>query len=228
MPSSEALSVKELFDELAQGYDERIKRNGYFAPGWVTAHAGELEDRPEFRVLDLACGTGLNVRVLAGRRKGIRADGIDLSPKMLELARASALYERLYVRDLNYRLPDIPSESFDLVIAFGFLEWLDYVGPCISECHRLLKPNGILWATFRRFEAGDEASPRRQVEIAGGRLTGYSAAEIVHVLNQLDLHIVKLEETTGYLTSTGFPCPYYVLRAAKVSNCGAGGCAGSP
>ncbi|MCL6638377.1 MAG: class I SAM-dependent methyltransferase [Firmicutes bacterium] len=68
-------------------------------------------------VLDLACGTGNTVLPVA--RRGYRACGVDLSPEMIELARAKAAAEGLnvefWVEDMRHFTPPIP---VDLVTCF--------------------------------------------------------------------------------------------------------------
>src|SRR6201999_2521890 len=110
-----------------------------------------------------ACGSGLNVKALCQERAGIRAEGADAASGMLSIARATGLYEKLYSCDLNTRLSEIPSETFDLVMVFSALLYLSNVPLCIFECHRVLKPGGTLWATFRPFEADDMGSPPRSL-----------------------------------------------------------------
>jgi SAM-dependent methyltransferase len=134
---------------------------------------------------------------------------------MLEHARATNRYETLHTHDLHNALPDISSDTFDLVVAFGCLELLSDIGVCLSECRRVLKVNGTLWASFRRFEAEDEGSPPRQMSVGGINFTGYSAGQILHTMSYLDMRVSALDAVIGYITGTGFACPYYVLRARK-------------
>jgi predicted TPR repeat methyltransferase len=176
----------------------------------------ELKDMQECRVLDLGCGTGLNVKLLCEHRGGIHAEGIDVSPRMIERAQATGKYERLSIQDLEHRLPSVASDSFDLVVAFGFLEFLTDIHTCLSECRRALKDNGALWATLRRFEPEDIFSPPRV--IAGSHpQVGYSASEILYMMSCLDMRVTGLDSVVGYLTVNGFACPYYVLQARKTS-----------
>jgi predicted TPR repeat methyltransferase len=206
----------EIFNDAAGKYDEFTKRSRYFSIGWIAEHIHDLEGLSACRVLDLGCGTGLNVKALSDHRAGIRADGVDISPKMLEYARATGRYERLYTHNLNEPLLDLQSETFDLVVAFGFLEILSRIHVCLSECHRVLKLNGNLWAAFRRFEPEDDASPPRQTSFNGMTITGYSAGEILQMMRVLGMRVVALEPVDGFITATGFAYPYYVLQAQRI------------
>lgn len=211
--------ASKIWDAEADIYDERANRNRYvqFVSEFISRHAHELNDLPECHVLDLGCGTGLNVQLLSGHRPRIRAEGVDGSARMLERAGAIGKYDRIYTHDLNQKLPpDIESEKFDLVIAFGFLEFLSDIYVCLSECRRVLKVNGTLWATFQRYEAEDPASPPRRFSLEDMTITGHSAGELLHVLSALRMHIIGLETAAGYITQNGFINSYYVLRARKL------------
>ncbi len=210
-------STAKFWDSGADRYDVISKRCNYLVPKWISAHAAEIQNISECRVLDLACGTGANVRALSELHPGIRAEGIDISPKMVEHARATGRYEKLYTVDLEGPLHGIPSDTFDLVLACGFLEYLTDVHGCLSECRRVLKINGKLWATFRRFEGTDPFSPpRTMVDVDPLRNTGHSASEILYEMSCLNMRVTTLESIAGYLTLNGFVCPYYVLQAYKV------------
>lgn len=207
--------IAEIFDGVAKQYDGIATDAEYFPSTWIPRHVQDIGGLDQCEVLDLGCGTGFNVRVLSEHRGGIRAVGVDVSPKMLEQARANNQYHILYAHDLTKPVLHISSGSFDLVIAFSLLEYLNDVDSCLSECHRVLNSNGTLWASFRRFEAEDEASPPRHVNVKGIHWAGYSAGEILQMMRRASMHVIGIDAVTGYITRTGFSCAYYVVRARK-------------
>lgn len=213
MNTSERMA--EFFDGLADHYENILTRAEHFPSAWIPRHVQDIEGLDECEVLDLGCGAGSNVKLLGEQRAGIRADGVDVSPKMLEQARANNRYRNLYVHDLTKPLLQFSSGSFDLVIAFSVLELLSDVGACLSECHRVLKSNGTLWASFRRFEAEDEASPPRHISLNRIQAVGYSAGEILQMMRRAGMYVIGVDAITGYFTRAGFACPYYVVRARK-------------
>ena len=204
-------SNSEFWDMFAHRYERISNKYGQFSQDWVREHAHEIAGMSECRVLDFACGPGLNIKVLREVRGGLRVDGVDISSKMVDLARATGNYERLWVQDLNNLPLDATSDAYDLVVAFGIFEFLPDLDSCLSECHRVLKKNGTLWASFQRHEAGDPYSPPRRV----GMQTGYSAGEIHCMVNRLNMRVNFLDAVVGYITSYGFSVPYYVLQARK-------------
>ena len=207
--------IAEVFDGYAEVYDDITTKAEYFISAWIPRHIQDIGALDQCSVLDLGCGTGLNVKVLCEQREGIHAEGVDVSPHMIEKARAGKQYQKLYVHDLTKPLPYISSASFDLVMAMSFLDYLPDVSTCLSECYRFLKSNGTLWASFRRFEAEDEGSPPRHVTAYGLKFTGYSAGEIRHMMQRAGICVITVDALTGYITPGGFPCPYYVVRARK-------------
>jgi ubiquinone/menaquinone biosynthesis C-methylase UbiE len=95
------------------------------------------------RVLDVACGTGLISIPLA--RRGFHVSGLDVSERVLEVARAEA-------PELDFRRGDMrelpwEDESFDAVInlwtAFGFFETRADDEHVLSEAARVLVPGGL-------------------------------------------------------------------------------------
>lgn len=97
-------------------------------------------------VLDLGCGAGLDV-FLASHRVGPqgRVIGVDLTPEMVERARASAAAAGL--QNVEFRLGDaeaIPAEdgSVDLVISNCVLNLVPDKHKAFREIARVLKPGG--------------------------------------------------------------------------------------
>jgi len=212
---SEVAKIAELFTESAPQYTAITEAVEYFCPKWIAQNVHQFENLRELRVLDLACGSGLNVKALSQERAGIRAEGVDVASGMLSIARATGLYEKLYNCDLNTRLSEIPSETFDLVMVFGVLLFLNDVPLCMSECSRVLKPGGTLWATFRAFEEDDMGSPPRHLRQGGLMINGYSAAEILHTMRRSALGLTALDLVVEHTSPTGFPVMCYLLQAHK-------------
>ena len=109
---------------------------------YVARLAARLADRPEARVVDIGCGNGIWLRLLA--EHGIAAFGFDLDGVAVQTARANGLDARL---DDGIRwLRQQPSESLDVVTAFHLIEHLE---PAIlldffCTAARVLKPGGLL------------------------------------------------------------------------------------
>jgi len=93
-------------------------------------------------VLEAGCGTGLILkRVAAVAQKAV---GVDLSPGMLEKARARGL--ECSQADLS-SLP-FPDSTFDAVYSFKVLAHVPDIKNAMSEMHRVTKPGGHLILEF--------------------------------------------------------------------------------
>jgi SAM-dependent methyltransferase len=90
-------------------------------------------------VLELGCGAGdLSLQLL---RRGARLTALDLSPRMVELARSrcegfDATFLVAAAEDTS-----LPGGSFDLVVGKAVLHHVD-VPAAAAEVHRLLRPGG--------------------------------------------------------------------------------------
>jgi ubiquinone/menaquinone biosynthesis C-methylase UbiE len=90
------------------------------------------------RVVDLGCGSGVFTHLL--QRRGYRSSGVDLSSKLLEIARAKFSNIEFIEGDVE-RLP-FPDASFDGVFLSGVLHHLPDRSHCAAEVFRILRPGG--------------------------------------------------------------------------------------
>lgn len=98
--------------------------------------AQRYEGRTDLQVLDVGCGTGLNMKYLA--RYG-SVTGVDLSETALHFCRTRG-HTRLIKAPIEH-LP-FPTGSFDLVTALDIVEHLDDDLVALREVQRILKPGG--------------------------------------------------------------------------------------
>lgn len=89
------------------------------------------------RLLDLGCGTGSHLPLLATHAAELLA--VDLAPNMV--ARAQARGYPALVADAE-QLP-LADGSFDRIFSNLMVQWLDGLGPVLAECQRLLRPGGM-------------------------------------------------------------------------------------
>jgi ubiquinone/menaquinone biosynthesis C-methylase UbiE/ADP-ribose pyrophosphatase YjhB (NUDIX family) len=102
---------------------------------------GEVRGR---RVLVLGCGGGEDAIALA--RRGAQVVGIDLSDERIRFARELAQKEGLvvpFVQGNIEELPDVDSESQDIVVSSHALNYVEHADRCFAEAFRVLKPGGL-------------------------------------------------------------------------------------
>lgn len=88
------------------------------------------------RILDVGCGTGANLQMLANY--GV-AEGVDISPQALEFCRARGLSK---VKQGPAEALPFEDASFDLVTGLDVVEHLDDDVVGLSEMRRVLRPGG--------------------------------------------------------------------------------------
>jgi ubiquinone/menaquinone biosynthesis C-methylase UbiE len=138
MPTPDHLRAK--WDEYAPRYDrdigffERVQFGG--GREWVCSRAGG-------EVLEVAVGTGRNLPFYP---ETVRLTGIDLSPGMLDVARARAkeLGREIDLREGNAEALPFGAASFDTVVCTLGLCGFPDDRAAIGEMYRVLRPGGRL------------------------------------------------------------------------------------
>lgn len=135
-------TVRKTFTDWAPFYNPT---HGWILPKRRAARLA-LNIQPGDRVLDLACGTGLNfphLHELVGERGHVI--GVDLTPAMLEIARKlinAKGWKNVEVREADAADLPFPDSSFDkVIVSFALTIIPDYI-KAIEEIHRVLVPGG--------------------------------------------------------------------------------------
>jgi ubiquinone/menaquinone biosynthesis C-methylase UbiE len=138
----------QAFHDRAQGYEMGGRGKMHREIATRTAElALSLENTPG-RVLDVGCGTGFLLRVLAGRlQNSEELVGIDAAAGMIEVANSQLSDSRLrFSVGVAEALP-FPDAHFDLVVSTtSFDHWEDQLAGLV-QCARVLSPKGHLVLT---------------------------------------------------------------------------------
>jgi ubiquinone/menaquinone biosynthesis methyltransferase len=137
--------VRRLFSTIADRYDLITVVLSYGQDRrWKDRVAALIQQPRGAAALDLACGTGDIAFRLASR--GARVVGLDITPRMLELARqrpeASAQRVAFVAGDMT-ALP-FPSRSFDVITTGYGLRNVPLLSAALAEIARVLKDGGTL------------------------------------------------------------------------------------
>jgi demethylmenaquinone methyltransferase/2-methoxy-6-polyprenyl-1,4-benzoquinol methylase len=134
----ESKEVIEFFDRLAPGwYAETIRSDAVINTILDNAEVTEGKD-----ILDVACGTGVLIPDYL-KRKVASVTGIDISPKMAEIARAKFSQERVTILcgDVETTAFD---RQFDCIVVYNAFPHFPDPERLIAALSGLLKPGGTL------------------------------------------------------------------------------------
>ena len=92
-------------------------------------------------IADLGCGTGLAGELFKPYAKSLI--GVDLSPKMLEIAREKNIYDELLSEDINTYLAK-QKKRFDYLLAADVFVYIGNLQQIFKHCRRALKRGGQL------------------------------------------------------------------------------------
>ena len=162
-PRSDARYVRHLFDQFSAQYDSRmLEQLNYRAPAILRELAEflGLGAKKDYAILDLGCGTGLMGEAV--RDLAARLDGVDLSPAMIEKARARGVYDKLTVADISTWLAE-PGHRYDLIFAADTLVYLGELAPLFAAAAARLSPRGhFLFTVERKGGEGFDLGPKRR------------------------------------------------------------------
>lgn len=146
-PDSEQLKArsKAAFDEQAPIYDEGMQGDHARAlyPCILDEAHRALEGIPAPSVLDVGCGTGMLSEQLLGVFPSCRLAGIDLSPAMVERARAR-LAGRAEVREADAERLPFHDGAFDLVVCNDSFHHYPDPDRAAFQMWRVLRKGGAL------------------------------------------------------------------------------------
>ncbi len=114
--------------------------------GWLGAYLNKLQLTPSAQVLMLGCGTGVEVRILAGRSDFTgKVVGVDISPELIEAARRFAAEDGVD-KNVDFQVGDAHGleygdDSFDVIIAHTLMSHVVNPLTVIKEAARIVRPN---------------------------------------------------------------------------------------
>lgn len=134
---------KNTFNTLAKAYQDRyMSFEGYLDTFDLFVETMAIDDA---KILEVACGPGNVTKYLLSQKPNFKIYGIDIAPKMIELARVNnpeAHYDVMDCRHLSHI-----SDRFDAIIcAFGvpYINHEDTI-KFIEDSGKLLNENGLLY-----------------------------------------------------------------------------------
>lgn len=145
--------VRNTFDGFAASFDAKLDKLGYRAPQLI-ADALKPHVTPPLDILDAGCGTGLMAVHLKPWARHL--SGVDLSPAMIEQARAKGFYDALAAGELVAHLA-ANGGAFDLVVAADVFCYLGDLQPVLAAAKGALRKHGLLAFTVELTQDDDFA-----------------------------------------------------------------------
>ena len=201
-PSQDEERVRASYDAVAENYTARVHdelRDKPIDRGLLNAFADQLasEHGAGAEVCDMGCGPGHVGAFLAAR--GLVVQGIDLSPSMVEHARA--LHPDMTFDVGNMTALAVPDGRYDGMVAFYSIIHLSRDGDvraALREFHRVLRAGGLLLLAVHLGEHGDDLE---------------HADEMVGVTVDMDFRLYDAEHLVASLTAAGFAIEARLIRA---------------
>ena len=116
--------------------------------------------------------------------------GVDLSPRMIERARATGLYAERDVADMLQGLRARVDASADLILAADAMVYVADLAPVLAEAARVLAPGGLLAFTT-------ETHDGEGVVIGQGLRYAHAAAYVRAAVESAGLELSLLEERSA-------------------------------
>ena len=135
--------TKSMYSDWAASYDQAMANHDYQSPRRIVeALMRHCPDR-DVAIFDVGCGTGLSGQALAAQGY-TTIDGSDVSPEMVEKARAlTAIYRRLDVVTLDNPFPFAKGE-YQVITAMGVIADQHAPPEVIDQLLDKLDPGGLL------------------------------------------------------------------------------------
>lgn len=92
-------------------------------------------------VLEIACGAGQGLHYFSSIANRVAAG--DISDKLVEIAKKNAA-SSVEISQMNAESLPFPNQSFDVIVFFEAIYYLQNPEKFVQECRRVLKPNGQL------------------------------------------------------------------------------------
>lgn len=133
--------LQNAYDTIADGYEQKLWFDQHILG--VARQRKRLMSKARGRILDIACGTGMNLPFLPSVSE---ITAIDLSPRMVEITRqkAAALHLNAQVQVMDAQKLDFPDGSFDTVAST--LSTCTFPDPIQSlrEMQRVCRKGGLI------------------------------------------------------------------------------------
>jgi ubiquinone/menaquinone biosynthesis C-methylase UbiE len=166
------------------------------------------------RILELGCGTGIDINVIAKEKKSSKCFGSDISPQSIKVCEhITKIFSNeieLFVADTQ-RLP-LKAQTFDLVFSQGLVEHFEDPEAVIAEQVRVLREGGILIVNVPQKYTGYTLMKKRAMKKGKWKL-GWESEFSYSNLKRIGKRLALIEkDVLGYQYWKSWREPVFVLR----------------
>ncbi len=180
--------VRDLFDHYAKHYEQHmVDILHYKTPQQLRTLFNQHNKTNKLSVIDLGCGTGLSG--LAFTDIAEKLIGVDLSEKMLALAKQKNIYNELIQADLIQALEKY-DQVFDLLLASDTFNYFGDFKELFSCCFAALKSNGYLLFSV------EKARHNKEWVLQNNSRYAHSEHYIRELAQQCNFKVVAIEQAT--------------------------------
>ena len=149
--------MDEFFENRLSDYDRHMLNDVDGESGFYSYTASRLPQIPEAHILDLGCGTGLELEQYFPLNPTAHVTGIDLSKGMLEALAAKFPDKDLNLIHASYFDADLGNEQYHAAVSVESLHHFtaESKRSLYQKMHRSLKPNGYFILTDYFAESED-------------------------------------------------------------------------
>lgn len=146
----------------------------------------------DMRVLDIGCSRGQFVA--AAIAAGYCAEGVEPAPRIAEAARAAGVPVHTGLLEEQ----QFPDAAFDALTLFEVIEHLREPMPLLAECHRVLKPGGILLVSTANAESWTASAMGARwdyLDMArdGGHISFYNPRSIAKLARRAGFEVARID-----------------------------------
>lgn len=140
--------LKTNYDSWAKTYDADVRDDWSFMPANIARTLSKLLPQKDAKILDAGAGTGLVGEALA-QQGYTNLTAVDLSEKMLAIAKERQVYKALHQGNLEDSQIFSDSVTFDVIIAAGVFAYAHAGAEVLNNLFGLLKEEGVFLLTIR-------------------------------------------------------------------------------
>lgn len=181
--------LQEVYDDLAADWGSRSTDS--WGLDYLNKFAELAKREGAEKILDMGCGAGIQSKILC--EKGFEMTGIDLSPKMIEVAKKRLPKANFVVGDIT----DMPfkANSFDAIFAKDCIFHMPkkLVPKLLNSVNRLIEDKGYFYASFKKGEGEKEKTQIKYGKKIRRFIVYFNEEEILNLLKKAGFEIIQHE-----------------------------------